>query len=352
MAQEADGVTDKPEHVATATAIIDLIKAFERVQLRHVWNKGVKHGFPLKLLSIILTYFSYARRLVVDGCASDPMHTVAAIVAGSRFSVCFLRQVLQDPMDALLGQWMDLRLKVYVDDASMQLRRPQGRLRQDVPALLDDLHEELRTVDLDISKGTLFRPDGKSQIITSSPWLRERMCIPLKRRGYHTPDSAVYLGVDLAPSISKRHRERVRNSILKWRLQKLRTLGRGSSWKVKKGIRKVLKTGLIPAYAYGMQCLGMSDVRLKTLRKGLRAVGTRGRGSTTLHLALAKMEPTMLVSVAPIRRWACAIWDGTGDNELMLNSWFNPRINRDLTWNQVIGPATAVAMSLRRAQWK
>ena len=53
-------------------------------------------------------------------------------------------------------------MKVYVDDASMQLRRPQGRLRQDVPALLDDLYEELWTVDLDISKGTLFRPDGKS----------------------------------------------------------------------------------------------------------------------------------------------------------------------------------------------
>ena len=58
---------------ATATVVMDLVKAFERVSLDTVWRWGLHLGFPKRLLHIVLTYFVFARRLVVGGCTSEPL---------------------------------------------------------------------------------------------------------------------------------------------------------------------------------------------------------------------------------------------------------------------------------------
>ena len=65
---------------------MDLVKAFERVELAQVWHWGLSPGFPRALLAMVLTYFGYARRLVVDGRASAQLQTYTAIVAGSSCS--------------------------------------------------------------------------------------------------------------------------------------------------------------------------------------------------------------------------------------------------------------------------
>ena len=83
---------------------MDLVKAFERVQLVHVWKWGLYYGFPKALLAMVLTYFGYARRLVVDGCYTESLETCTAIVAGSRFSVCILRLMEQWP-----GPWSNCK---------------------------------------------------------------------------------------------------------------------------------------------------------------------------------------------------------------------------------------------------
>eukprot|EP00974_Lingulodinium_polyedra_P034458 3313182-Lingulodinium_polyedra.AAC.1 len=60
---------------------------------------------------MVLTIFSFARRLSVEGCASEELHTVTAIVAGSRFSAAVLRLVLQTPLDGVGARWPYLALR-------------------------------------------------------------------------------------------------------------------------------------------------------------------------------------------------------------------------------------------------
>jgi hypothetical protein len=50
-------------------------------------------GFPKEILAVVMTYFGFARRLVVMGSASEALQTYTAIVAGSKFSVCILKMV-------------------------------------------------------------------------------------------------------------------------------------------------------------------------------------------------------------------------------------------------------------------
>ena len=102
---------------------------------------------------MVLTYFGYARRLVVDGCYTESLETCTAIVAGSRFSVCILRLMLQWPMEQLQKSWPDLRLKVFVDDASLQFRREQWWLAMNLPRLVNQSRELLEQVGLEIFKG-------------------------------------------------------------------------------------------------------------------------------------------------------------------------------------------------------
>ena len=73
-----------------------------------------------------------------------------------------------------------------------------------------------------------------------------------------------------------------------------------------------MKQGLKPAYAYGHKCLGMSDARLRILRRATaKAIyGRVGKGrSLTLQLAVAGEDYTCDVTAAPVLEWASAVWD-------------------------------------------
>eukprot|EP00973_Karenia_brevis_P044120 6113658-Karenia_brevis.AAC.1 len=111
VAYDADGDVNDQTSIATITVVMDLVKAFERVQLWQVWRWGMYYNFPPELLAMVLTYFSYARRLQVMGSFTEQLQTWTAIVAGSKFSVAILRLVLMWPMDQLLDMWPSLSLK-------------------------------------------------------------------------------------------------------------------------------------------------------------------------------------------------------------------------------------------------
>ena len=72
----------KADGLASAAALMDLAKAFERVALHLVWEAGVRHGFPLKVLRLILEAFAFARHLSYQGAVSEAILTLSAVLAG------------------------------------------------------------------------------------------------------------------------------------------------------------------------------------------------------------------------------------------------------------------------------
>ena len=63
--EEALDLADGAEGEAVATFLIDLVKTFERVQLIHVWRRGLEVGFPRWVLRLILQNYSMARCVVM-----------------------------------------------------------------------------------------------------------------------------------------------------------------------------------------------------------------------------------------------------------------------------------------------
>ena len=72
----------KTDGLAFAAALMDLAKAFERVALHHVWAGGIRHGFPLRILKLILEAFASAPRLSYQGSIFEAVLTLSAVLVG------------------------------------------------------------------------------------------------------------------------------------------------------------------------------------------------------------------------------------------------------------------------------
>ena len=111
-----------PESQAVATVLLDLVKCFEKVQLCHVWRWGMRWGFPPRVLRLMLASYSLARTIAIDGCHSDCVTVISAIVPGSRFALAALHLVLLEPCDITRSRWPEVGLDKYADDLSLAAR--------------------------------------------------------------------------------------------------------------------------------------------------------------------------------------------------------------------------------------
>ena len=97
-------------------------------------------------------------------------------------------------------------------------------------------------------------------------------------------------------------------------------------------------------FAYGAKCLGMPDKDLKHIRKTLATCVSSSNGSTTLKLAMLKLEPTMELSCAPVQAWSMAIWNRCGVMDLLSKAYRNNvHLALQGSWKKVHCPAGATA---------
>ena len=78
------------------------VKAFEQVVLSQVWEKGVKHCMPRRILVLTLEACSFGKRLSFRGCVSNEAQTLTGILARSEFATDLLLVSLVDGVDGIL----------------------------------------------------------------------------------------------------------------------------------------------------------------------------------------------------------------------------------------------------------
>ena len=65
------------------TMVVDLAKAFEKVQLKVVRACAMHFGFPQQILRVLFTCFQHQRMVLCEGCAGGPLQIITAILPGS-----------------------------------------------------------------------------------------------------------------------------------------------------------------------------------------------------------------------------------------------------------------------------
>ena len=149
---------------AVASALLDLQKAFEYVQLFDVWRAASAANFCMRVLRVVLTFYAGQRRMVLEGAFSEATKTVQAIVPGSVYATLCLYIVLQPEIDRLILAHPSVAPRLFVDDLVLQTHGSQQEVVANMSAALCDLVEGMERKGWRVSRGK----GGKTVFLASS----------------------------------------------------------------------------------------------------------------------------------------------------------------------------------------
>ena len=132
---------------------------------------------------MMLATFVMARRFVVDGCFSEEVRALTAIVPGSCFAIAALHMVLLHPCDVVLAEWPGLRLAKYVDDVALSAQGANVDVAYRALGAFDRLRALLEGgLQLEVSVQAGDKA-GKSVALASNAWLWRHVGRALLARG-------------------------------------------------------------------------------------------------------------------------------------------------------------------------
>ena len=197
--------------LTSATAFLDLAKAFENVRLEDVWCSGRHCGFPPTVLRMALGSFAFLRRLCLHRAARDPAATLSATLAGGGFAQTALILVLTHPLELLsrrqVGSSVTMDVCMYVDDIAIHLigglNEETGALAQTAEWLIDYLESRLK---MQVSRRQRWASEGngKTVVTPSSKAAVQRLSTPMRRLGVQMRCKAKHLGVVFAPGARRK----------------------------------------------------------------------------------------------------------------------------------------------------
>ncbi len=337
--------------LASATVLVDLMKAFEQIILARVWSAGLRLGFPVQLLRLGLELCSARRRLVYRGAYSESFaNTLSAVLAGSGLATDFMFLVLVGPLDELLARHRDLRIFVIADDIKLGVVGHETEVPRAMEDATRDCIELLEQgLHMQISRDHGGQP-GKTVAMGSNRIVRGKLGPKLKLLGVNTARRVRNLGVDfsLGAGAGRRAVQLGRWATAQARASRARRLG------TKLGPR-VIVASAVPSVTYGASTSGMSDGLLAALRSLVAEAGGKMRWrSTTARLIMNGNDPGAKVVAQPVIDWAEAWWGGIVHREHMTAAWrlavktvgVSARPNL-----AVMGGAGTFVASLRRLGW-
>ncbi|CAK0856129.1 unnamed protein product [Prorocentrum cordatum] len=136
---------------ATIAAILDLAKAFERVSLFVLGEAGKQLKCNAGALAVVRSRFAMARGPIVGESVPEETRKVAAIIAGGKFSVGFLKLAIHSTVDGLAVERPVVKWRTCVDDLRARLRRQQQCVALGFGEALGACFENFDKMGLDFS---------------------------------------------------------------------------------------------------------------------------------------------------------------------------------------------------------
>ena len=306
------------------------------------------------ILRVLCGYSEHQRRVQFEGCVAEPLHTITVILPGSKWSCLLLRIVLLDALSEVTLIYPRLKLRVFANDIpaffSVRNRELVEMAEQGVGR---DGSEGSREVE-ERSRGERVevvdhrrRERRKEQRDISCRYLEERFEECSKQEGVVMATSVVTLGVDLRTRTEQLGAtEKSRRKKCEVRFSLIRNTGIFQESCIRTGVRKLLRTGLVPARVRGGQAVGMARTnRLKLRRQMAAAAGKEESVSLSLLMEVNILDVEEELSTTTPLAWAEGSWMGrrTGEQK---EAWRKQKLEVQ-AWRQVRGFAGAVMCETR-----
>ena len=334
-----------------ATVLIDLEKAFERIQHHRLVEAARQWQYPLRSPRLALAAYRMPRAIGIGRVFSETLVASRGITAGCVFATLELRAMVLKIGDAICSQFPGVQLTMYVDDDTIEAEGDEQTVEEVAVGATKLLCTSLNAVELAISP-------KKNRCLASSAALGHRIAARLTPWSVQYTAMAKMLGVGVTAGVRRNMQataQRIKRlAERKENYAKLKRLGIDTG--------RLLRTGGVSTMTYGLHVHGVSDYMLLQMRRvaaGLCGSVTRG-GHHNLELIVTdngrnrKADPAFDAHELPIGAWAEACWEGRlhytaleglvqGARRALLKAK-RPRA-------VVKGPAAAMLASAQRLGW-
>ena len=341
---------------ATASILLDLVKAFEQVVLGYVWEHGLAHLMPKRILTLALELCTFARRLSFRGAVSEEVHTMTAILAGGGFATDLLFVTLIDAIDEVLRRHevadtrTVLRCFVIVDDIRLQVEGPSALVDAVLPAVARhtvELLEDHLQMQVSRNDGVTM---GKTVVLFSSSSAtggRRKIC----KMGFNVVKKVKNLGVHFTAGARRSGKNEVAASRFLAGLRKVRRakkIGRAAH-------RLAIRSVLTPSFTYGSAAASCPRSLVRQLRTHTAVAYGPCRGrSTSARLLVEDVDIGQELILKCISAWVTGVWDNLIEQEVMITALKAAQVAGmmgNVGARGVLSGAAAYLDSLQRIGW-
>ena len=110
--------------VQYAQALLDLVKAFDRIPLWLLVREAAALGYPLKTLRLSISVYTLERVIRIGGVVSKTILAWRGITAGSIFATTEMRVILIRVMDAATKAFPRVNPVLFVDELAAEMMGP------------------------------------------------------------------------------------------------------------------------------------------------------------------------------------------------------------------------------------
>ena len=338
---------------AYGQALLDLVKAFERIQHRHLVKQAVKLGYPMWMIRLSIATYRMRRVLRIGEAVSDTVVATRGITAGSGTATPEMRLAMIDIIDRALEEYPCVDPTLYVDDVSAEVAGPEDWVESNLVGFIRSVCDGVQEAGMEIST-------SKSVCTASSPSLTHRIAGQLGEYSISPVVRTKSLGFGLAAGV--RRNAMVVNKRLKEyrkRLPRFRMLKRAGV-----DTNRLNRTGGTAALTWGQEALGVPPSTLMQQRRDVAAAGSpaSGMGGQDLDIALiladgsatGVADPAFVAHSGPMGHWAMAVWNGwlpTASLNNMMKEAISACDKAVHPWMIAYGPAAATYLSAQRLGW-
>ena len=336
-----------------ANAMLDLVKAFERVPHHWLVRQSERYRYPMAILRLSIAAYRLSRCITIEGVCSVLLQATRGITAGAVHATIELRLLLIQWLDETVSLYRHIVVTVYVDDTSFEASGSERIVCSSVVGAVRHFTQSLIEVGMEFSH-------TKNVILASSRGMACGIACRLRGLKFKVVGNAKSLGGAISSG-------RTRNAALlakrlsdfkvrQPRFQKLRR------WIGARKTAAVLRSGGTAALVYGQANTGVSDTTLQAQRAAVAAASVPG-GSGELDIALlladgsmrGKADPAFAAHEAPIGKWAEALWEAWLPRpalQKLVSAALADVAGRPSPWARVRGPAAAFVASALRLGWQ
>ena len=340
------------KQVGYAQALLDMVKAFDRIPHWLLVREARSLGYPLRLLRLSLSTYLLKRVLRIGGVVSQCMVAFRGITAGSGFATTEMRVILIRIIDRALLVHPMVNPTLFVDDLAADMTAPHKHIVERLGGFIEMVADFIHDTGQELSK-------KKSVCTASTKELGDELCRRWQALGITFCAKVKALGTGLAAGIR-------RNSTVQWnRLVKYRArLPRFRSLR-KVGIdtARLVRTGK-SAMTYGPAISGVPPSLLDAQRRTAAAAAAPGAGTGGQNLDLAlliadgngsgRADPAFDAHMIPIGEWAMAVWEEwlpTASLQRLVDDATLRLEHAKRPWASCYGPGASLVMTCKRLEW-